>query len=49
MNVGVDMRVTPKILPDGRIAINITPVVSSLKSSFERIFNIMQLILVKIK
>ncbi len=32
MNVGVDMRVTPKILPDGRIAINITPVVSSLKS-----------------
>ena len=32
MNVGVDMRVTPKILPDNRIVINVVPVISSLKS-----------------
>ena len=32
MSVGVDMRVTPKILPDNRIVVSIVPVVSSLKS-----------------
>ena len=32
MNVGVDMRVTPKILPDNRIVVDIVPIISSIKS-----------------
>lgn len=32
MSVGVDMRVTPKILEDGRIVVKIVPVISSVKS-----------------
>ncbi len=32
MNIGIDMRVTPKILPDNRIVVNIVPIISSIKS-----------------
>jgi type II secretory pathway component GspD/PulD (secretin) len=32
MTVGVDMKVTPSIMPDNRIVINIVPIISSLKS-----------------
>jgi len=32
MSVGVDMRVTPKILDDGRIVVKIVPIISSVKS-----------------
>jgi type II secretory pathway component GspD/PulD (secretin) len=32
MSVGVDMRVTPKILPDNRIVVSIVPIISSIKS-----------------
>lgn len=32
IGVGIDMRVTPKILPDNRIVVSIVPVISSLKS-----------------
>ncbi|CAB5499664.1 hypothetical protein AZO1586I_531, partial [Bathymodiolus thermophilus thioautotrophic gill symbiont] len=28
MNIGIDMRVTPKILPDNRIVVNIVPIIS---------------------
>ena len=32
MSVGVEMRVTPKILPDNRIVVSIVPIISSIKS-----------------
>ncbi|VVM22226.1 hypothetical protein BSPWISOXPB_1036 [uncultured Gammaproteobacteria bacterium] len=32
MSVGIDMRVTPKILPNNRIVVNIVPIISSIKS-----------------
>ncbi len=32
MNIGIEMRVTPKILPDNRVVVGIVPIVSSLKS-----------------